>query len=100
MSVEPDLFTYPVRAGFKRSGTSQAAAEKMNARAPTLKARVLALLQKDAYTADEIAERLGITVLSARPRVAELNKMGLIYDTGLTSANASGLKAIIWRANR
>lgn len=93
-----DAAHYPLTAGFKRHGTSQDAAKAITPRAPTLRDRVLALLQKDAHTADECASRLGETVLSVRPRLSELVKMGLIYDTGLTSKNASGVRASIWRA--
>lgn len=89
---------YPVTAGYKRSGTSQDAAKAITPRAPTLRDRVLALLQKDAMTADECASALNVTVLACRPRLSELSRMGLIYDTGLTSKNTSGVRASIWRA--
>lgn len=93
-----DLLTYPNSPGYKRAGTSKRAAEAMKPRAPTLRDRVLALLKADAFTADECAARLGETVLSIRPRLSELVKLNLIYDTGLTSKNASGVRAVIWRA--
>ena len=41
-----DLFDwrpYPVTAGFKRHGTSEAATQSMNRRAPTLRERIMAL---------------------------------------------------------
>lgn len=97
---QPGLFDrpYPFSPGAKRAGTSQAAAEAMKTRAPTLRDKVLALLQKDALTADETAARLGENILSVRPRLSELVKMNLIYDTGLTSKNDSGVRAVIWRA--
>lgn len=98
--MQPGLFDapYPKSPGHKRAGTSQEAARSMKPRAPTLREKVLALLQRDAMTADECAERLNVTVLACRPRLSELSRMGLIYDTGLTSKNASGIKATIWRA--
>lgn len=98
MMEQLDLLTYPQGAGWKRAGTSRDAAKAITPRAPTLRDRVLALLQADAYTADECAERLNVTVLACRPRLSELSRMGLIYDTGLTSKNASGVRASIWRA--
>lgn len=94
-----DLFTYPNFPGSKREGTSRAAAEHVAPRAKTLRDRVLDLLKADALTADECAQRLGETVLSVRPRLSELVKMDLIYDTGLTSKNSSGVRATIWRAH-
>jgi predicted ArsR family transcriptional regulator len=99
-NIQPNLFDsrYPNSPGAKREGTSRAAAQAIKPRAPTLRDRVLTLLQKDAHTAYEAAAILNVTVLACRPRFSELVKMGLIYDTGLTSKNASGVKATIWRA--
>jgi predicted ArsR family transcriptional regulator len=96
--TQPDLFSYPSSPGYKATGTSQAAAEAIAPRAPTLRERVLALLKSDALTADECAARLNVTVLACRPRLSELVAAGKIFDTGLTHKNASGVKATIWRA--
>lgn len=95
---EPDLFCYPSSPGFKANGTSRSAAASIAARAPTLRDKVLALLKKDALTADECAALLNVTVLACRPRLSELVAAGKIYDTGLTNKNTSGVKAAIWRA--
>lgn len=99
---QPDLLDwqprYPATPGFKRAGTSEDAAKAMDSRAPTLREKVLALLQKDALTADECAAALEETVLAVRPRLSELVKLNLIYDTGLRSKNSSGVSATIWRA--
>jgi len=51
------------------------------------------------FTADEIAIKLGKSVLSIRPRVSELARDGLIRKTGERRANASGIRAIVWTAN-
>lgn len=96
--TQPDLFTYPSHPGSKAPGTSRRAAEIIAPRAKTLRDRVLELLKADAYTADECAARLNVTVLACRPRLSELSRLGLIYDTGLTSKNTSGVRAAIWRA--
>ncbi len=98
MTETLDLFTYPSQPGFKRSGTSRAAAEKIAPRAPTLRDMALRLMMDAALTADEVAAKLGKSVLSIRPRLSELNRMGLIYDTGRTRKNESGVSATIWRA--
>lgn len=89
---------YPYVPGAKTGGTSRHAAEAMKPRAPTLRDKVLELLKHDALSADECATALNETVLSVRPRLSELVKLNLIYDTGLTSKNASGINATIWRA--
>lgn len=88
---------YPNQPGFRRARTSRAAAEAMKERAPTLRDRVLALLKVEDLTADEAAEKLAKTVLSIRPRVAELKAKGLIFDSGFVRRNNSGVNAIVWR---
>lgn len=89
---------YPSKPGYRRTGTSRDAAKAITPRALSLKVRALGLLKDFALTADEIAAKLGVTVLSARPRVAELHCAGKIYDTGRTRANESGLQATVWKA--
>ena len=48
-------------------------------------------------TADEIAAKLGQSVLAVRPRVSELFHAGLIEKTGERRPNASGLNAYVWK---
>lgn len=93
-----DLFTYPRAPGFKANGTSRAAAEAIAPRAKSIREKVLELLKREALSADQCAQRLGVTVLAARPRVTELHKMGLIEKLPITACNESGLQAHIWRA--
>lgn len=76
--------------------TRRAARESMVDRVPRLRAAVLAALEAGPLTADEIAERLGETVLATRPRVTELHHDGLLYDTGKRRPNDSGRNAIVW----
>ena len=49
-------------------------------------------------TADEIAADLGESVLSIRPRVSELHRLGMIEKTKVRRRNASGMSASVWRA--
>lgn len=98
-----DLFDYvpryPTAPGFKDSDTSRAAAESMAHTAPVLRDMCLnALRWHGPATTDEAAERLGLSVLSVRPRFTELLHGGLIADTGTRRANASGRSAKVWRA--
>jgi predicted ArsR family transcriptional regulator len=88
---------YPNTPGAKREGTSADAAEAMADKAATLRAAVRAALRVDRLTADECAAVLGHSVLSIRPRVTELFKMGEIEDAGERRKNASGRNAIVWR---
>ena len=96
-----DLFTYvyPDRPGWKARDTSIQAAEDMTPRAVTLRdgaRRAIEDAGRWGRTADEAATALGRTVLAIRPRVTELAALGLIRDSGLRRANASGKPAIVW----
>lgn len=100
MTLQPGLFDqpYPHTPGHKRSGTSAAAAEAVKPRAKSLRDQVLELLKSASLSADECAAALGKSVLSIRPRLSELLAQQKIYDTGSTRKNASGIKAVVWRA--
>lgn len=90
---------YPETPGYKRGGTSKAAADSMREKAPTLRDYVYnALIRYGNKTADECAELMGCSLLSIRPRFTELLRLGKIADTGETRHNDSGKKATVWRA--
>jgi predicted ArsR family transcriptional regulator len=49
-------------------------------------------------TSDELAERLGISINYARPRVSELHSDGEVEDSGKRRKNAnSRMSATVWR---
>jgi predicted ArsR family transcriptional regulator len=67
-------------------------------RAQRLRDTVMAVLELHGpSTADQVASLLSQSVLSIRPRVAELHKMGLIVATGERRRNRSGHSAMTWR---
>jgi hypothetical protein len=87
---------YPDAAGWKEPTTSQAAAASVDA--SHLRAVVReCLAMHGALTADECAARLGLSVLTIRPRFSELRAKGEITDTGIRHFNRSGKRAIVWR---
>lgn len=93
-----DFTLYPNVPGSQPRDTSEEAAESMRESAPTLRAKALDVLRAcGPLTADEIAKKLGKTVLAIRPRITELNKMGHIEATGYRRKNASGRQAAVWR---
>lgn len=102
--MHADLFdwrpvpAYPAVPGARAMDTSKAAAEHVAPDAARLRRLVLDCIAAApaGLTADEVAERLGLSVLSARPRVTELNKMGAIKDAGIRRKNASGRNAAVW----
>ncbi|MDB5733191.1 MAG: hypothetical protein JWQ03_3086 [Variovorax sp.] len=94
-----DLFAYPDHPGAKARDTAFAAAEDAAPRAPRLRARAFAIIAKsNGLTADQVAARMGASILSIRPRITELTRLGLIRDCGERRLNASGKKAIVWMA--
>jgi len=104
MTDQPDLWTrYPRRAGFKEGTTSRDAALRIErrGRAAALRAAVLGAFELGwSGTADELAYRLGESVLSIRPRVTELHKQGKLEPTGERHRNESGASAHCWRVTR
>ena len=104
MSAFKDQLTepliYPDAPGFKeKGGASEEAAQRI---APALKKN-----QTEAFnafhragkplTADELAEFLGKTIVSVRPRVSELRRLGLIVSTGERRASSFGQASTVWR---
>jgi hypothetical protein len=92
-----DLFSYPHSPGWKSPDTSRDAAHAMHGSAKILRDRVLAAIKREAGTADEVAGRLGESILSVRPRLSELARMDKIERTGERRQNASGMNAAVWR---
>lgn len=94
-----DLFAYPDSPGFKRRDTAREAAEHIKNAAPILRAKCLAVLERsNGLTADEVAGRLGVSILSIRPRLSELARSQQVRDSGHRRANESGRSAIVWAA--
>ena len=108
-----DLFGDPPPAGFHRRTVGAArdatkdAAEHIRPAAQGLRQAVLDVLTAwGEMTADEIAEFLDESVLSIRPRVAELaseswcrKRLGcgaMIVATGERRPNRSGVRAAVW----
>lgn len=82
--------------GYQDTDTSKKAAEEMLSSAATLRNQCLLELRKGRGTADQIAKRLGKSILSIRPRFSELKTKGLIRDSNKRRLNESGKQAIVW----
>lgn len=103
--MTPDLFSfeprYPDVPGHRARDTSADAARSMRPVAPKLRERVLATIMASGHhglTADQVAARMGRSILSVRPRLSELVDARLIRDTGDRRQNESGKSAIVWMA--
>lgn len=97
---QPDLFdVYPDVPAARPTDTSIAAAESLAEGVAGLRQRVLDAIRAAGaigLTPDEAAAQLELTPFTTRPRFSELREKGLIEDSGLRRANASGRKAIVW----
>jgi hypothetical protein len=92
---------YPNSPGFKTGDTSSSAARRIEPHAAAPRDRVFAFLKANhpaPFTADEVADRLGESFLSVRPRLSELRRSELIEPTAERRANRSGILARCWRA--
>ena len=96
-SPQPDSI-YPDAPGFKVPGPSEQAAKAVAGIAKTLRSKVLSTIAAAPHglTADEVATKLNKSVLSVRPRVAELHRLGEIRQTGTRGKNVSGMTASVW----
>jgi hypothetical protein len=90
---------YPDAPSFKVAGPSEQAADAISGTANKMRAAVLAQFAQypGGATGDEIAKDLNLSVLSAWPRVSELNRTGKIKQTGARRKNESGMTAAVWR---
>ncbi len=103
----PDLFDqkpYPASPGYTEPTTSRDAAAKVAPRVKNLRYQVLAVYRSSwpgGLTADEVADRLGKSILSIRPRVTELRRTGDLMPCldvdckPTTRKNASGVGAAV-----
>ena len=89
---------YHETIGYQPTETSFNAAVRVAVNARNVRDRVAAVLaERGPMTADEIAAVLGLSILTVRPRVTDLNKAGRIEDTGARRQTGSGNAAIVWR---
>ena len=84
-----DLERYPDGPGYQGQDTSRQAAEEIADAVPKLQARALGIVAAalDGVTADQVAAALEASVLSIRPRITELYRMGKITDSGRRRRN-------------
>lgn len=94
-----DLFNLPPAQ--MHSATSIEAAESMVPECATLRRAVLAAVRaagEDGLTDEEVQDRLAMSGSTQRPRRRELEKAGLVRDSGRTRQTRSGRNAVVWVA--
>ena len=79
--------------------TEVAAAHKVAPRVVGRRLQILCgLAQLDqAVTGSELAENLGLSILSVRPRLTELQELNCILDTETRRKNEFGNNEIVWK---
>ena len=89
---------YPDAPGFKTSGPSEQAAQAVAGMAKALgdQMRNTIATTPNGLTADKIAGKRICSILSVRPRVAELHRQGEIRPSGARGKNESGMSASVW----
>lgn len=99
MLTTPDLFAPPAQ---RHSATSRAAAEGIESASGSLRRQVLEFLRHANVvggTDEEIQDCLEMNPSTQRPRRIELQRAGLVYDSGTTRKTRSGRLATVWRAS-
>lgn len=91
------LLTYPSAPGYKAPGCSKDAAGAMAPKATALRKLCMAALSDGPATADEIAAKLGRSILSIRPRFTDLKNRGLIVATTARRPSSEGSPMTVWR---
>lgn len=91
----------PVRQRpYVRQDTSiEAAGAMTNARAESIRLSVLTELRLRPQTDQELAERLGVSGNTIRPRRIELVESGMVRDSGERRLTKAKRKAIVWEAS-
>lgn len=98
MNDNANFDIYPNRPGWKGQETSALAAEFIAETAPILRARCLKAFEAApmGLTGNELAEALKHDVMSVRPRISELLRMGKVRNSGIRRPTGSGCTAIVW----
>lgn len=89
------MSTYPNTPGYQATDTSRGAVPDRES-AAIIRLRVLREFEEHgAMTADECATRMGLSILTVRPRCTELKITQRLADTGKRRTNQSGKSAAV-----
>src|SRR5688572_4047660 len=92
----PYLETTPGRFGYTAEGTSREAAEAQQVKGPTLRRKVYDAIGRfgpEGATPDDVANLLGLDILTVRPRFTELLNQACIEATGRRRKTGRGGEA-------
>ena len=92
-----DLFSYPHSPGSANVDTSILAAEKIKSTAANYRAKILEVLEYGDYSADQVADQLGVHWQSIRPRFTELKSTGQIIQLDQKVPSSMGGDQYVFR---
>ena len=99
-SGQNSVTTYPENPGHQHSDTSLKAAEAVSGKAAVLRDHCLSYLREfGPRTADEVAAMMGESLLTIRPRITELRRMGKVRDTGVRRPSSTGHASAVVEAH-
>ena len=90
---------YPDLPGFQNETTSRQGALDFAPKAETIRNMVLESIRGggiDGAIPPEVAKKLNLPVPSVQPRFSELNREGLIFDSGRTRPGLYKKDQIVW----
>ena len=77
--------------------TQAEAFKKSQPRNKPIKMKIFSALITRPMASYELAFVLDISLLSVRPRLSELRKEGVIFDTRIRKKNPSGSNEVVWQ---
>lgn len=101
--VQQDLLEWPGDPGpnvhKNAKDTEIAAAEQIAPKVTGLRLRALQVIQMagQGLSSEQVVQRVGAYEYSVRPRVTELQRMGLVVDSGERTANSRGRQEVVWK---
>jgi predicted Rossmann fold nucleotide-binding protein DprA/Smf involved in DNA uptake len=100
--IEPQAASFTVETNFRKAGPSAQAAKAAaeSAKLNDTHRKIYRLLKGEPLTADEVADRLGMVLNTARARITDLHKAGWIFDTGERGETDARKPATIWAVSQ
>lgn len=93
---------YPQSPGYRAQPTSAEAARAVAPFAANVRDQIMAAFRAagaNGLTADEAGAKVGVDPFTARPRVTELLRMGLICKSSDRRPSSNGRSSIVWVAS-
>ena len=100
MMAHPEFdFTQPPMVHKNAKDTERLAAEFIAPRVTGLRLKTLQSLAAipSGLTGSQVADKIGAWIYSVKPRLTELQNMGLAEDSGARAKNERGRQEVVWQ---